>query len=532
MFQYIEERINMDTSPQQAPPDNLRKLINLKEKAHVGGGAERIEAQHKQGKLTARERIAKLLDPGTFEELGAFVTHRSIDFGLDKQIYSGDAIVCGSGKINGRLVYLVSQDFTILGGSISEVVGLKVKQIMQLAMDNLAPVIAIYDSGGARIQEGVLSLAGVGDMLCANALASGVVPQIAIIAGPSAGGAVYSPALTDFTFMIKDIGQMYITGPDVVKTVTHEEITHQDLGGAAVHSSKSGVAHFMSETEDECYTEVRRLLSFLPQSWKEKTPAVVTGDNPGRTDDSLRSIVPDSPNKAYDMKKVIASIVDNGDFLEVHKRYAPNILVGYARMNGASVGVIAQQPAIMAGTIDINASDKAARFIRCCDAFNIPLVSLVDVPGFLPGSAQEHGGIIRHGAKLIFAYAEATVPKVSVITRKAYGGAYIVMSSKHLRGDVNLAWPGAEIAVMGAAGAVAIVNRKAITASTNPEETRQQLIAEYQDKFSNPYVAANRGYIDDVIDPAETRVKIVKALDMLKNKTQSNPPCKHSSIPL
>ncbi len=517
-----------NTSP---TPTKLDQLNAIKKKAQLGGGEKRIQAQHESGKLTARERLEKLLDPGTFEELGAFVTHRAADAGLGEP-HPGDAIVTGSGKIDGRTVYVFSQDFTVLGGSISEVAGLKVKQIMQMALENLAPVIAIFDSGGARIQEGVMSLAGVGDMLCYNTLASGVVPQISIVVGPSAGGAVYSPALTDFIFMVKNIGQMYITGPDVVKTVTHEEISHQDLGGAVVHASKSGVAHFMNETEEECYQEVRRLLSFLPQSWKEAPPVKATSDSAERADEGLRAILPDNPNKAYDMKKVIASVVDDGDFLEVHKRYAPSILVGYARMNGRTVGIIAQQPAMMSGVIDINASDKAARFIRCCDAFNIPLVSLVDVPGFMPGSAQEHGGIIRHGAKLIFAYAEATVPKVSVITRKAYGGAYIVMSSKHLRGDVNFAWPGAEIAVMGAAGAVAIISRKAIAASENPDETRKQLIAEYEEKFSNPYAAASRGYIDDVIDPALTRSKIIKALDMLKNKDQQNPRCKHSSIPL
>jgi propionyl-CoA carboxylase beta chain len=378
----------------------------------------------------------------------------------------------------------------------------------------------------------VASLAGVGDMLCYNTLASGVVPQISIIAGPSAGGAVYSPALTDFIFMVKEIGQMYITGPDVVKAVMHEEISHQDLGGASVHAAKSGVAHFTADTEAECFKEVRRLLGFLPQNWKEKAPLSAAQDDPGRTDEALRTLIPDNPNKPYDMKKLIASIVDGGEFLEVQKRFAASMLVGFGRLAGATVGIIAQQPSVISGVIDINASDKAARFIRFCDAFNIPLVSLVDVPGFMPGSGQEHNGIIRHGAKLIFAYAEATVPKVSVITRKAYGGAYIVMSSKHLRGDVNLAWPGAEIAVMGAAGAVSIVSRKAIAAAENPDEMRRQLIGEYEAKFSNPYVAAAQGYIDDVIDPAETRPRIIRALEMLKDKAQLNPHCKHSSIPL
>jgi acetyl-CoA carboxylase carboxyltransferase component len=523
----------MEAKPVNPGSDKFATFNTLKEKTQVGGGAARIEAQHQQGKLTARERLNMLLDPSSFEELGAFVTHRSTDFGLAEQQYPGDAVVTGSGKIDGRKVFVFSQDFTVLGGSISEVAGNKVKQIMQLALDNLAPVISIFDSGGARIQEGVMSLAGVGDMLCFNTLASGVIPQISIVVGPSAGGAVYSPALTDFIFIVKNIGQMYITGPDVVKAVMHEEISHQDLGGATVHATKSGVAHFMNETEEECYKEVRRLLGFLPQNWKEKAPFKTAEDNPERRkDENLRALIPDNPNKPYDMKKLITSIADRGEFMEVHKRYAPSILVGYARMNGATVGIIAQQPGIMSGVIDINASDKAARFIRCCDAFNIPLVSLVDVPGFMPGSAQEHGGIIRHGAKLIFAYAEATVPKVSVITRKAYGGAYIVMSSKHLRGDVNFAWPGAEIAVMGAAGAVSIVSRKTIAAAANPDETRDKLIGEYEEKFSNPYVAAARGYIDDIIDPAETRPRIIRALEMLKNKDQHNPQCKHSSIPL
>jgi propionyl-CoA carboxylase beta chain len=523
----------MDATPAKAGSDKLALFNELKGKALTGGGAARIEAQHKQGKLTARERLEMLLDPGSFTELGAFVTHRSRDFGLAEQLYAGDAVVTGSGTIDGRRVFVFSQDFTVLGGSISEVAGNKVKQIMQLALDNLAPVIAIFDSGGARIQEGVASLAGVGDMLCYNTLASGVVPQISIVAGPSAGGAVYSPALTDFIFMVKEIGQMYITGPDVVKAVMHEEISHQDLGGASVHAAKSGVAHFTADTEADCFKEVRRLVGFLPQSWKkEKALPSTVQDSPDRTDEALRTLVPESTNKPYDMKKLITSIVDSGEFMEVHKRFAPSILVGFGRMNGATVGIVAQQPSVISGVIDINSSDKAARFIRFCDAFNIPLVSLVDVPGFMPGSGQEHNGIIRHGAKLIFAYAEATVPKVSVITRKAYGGAYIVMSSKHLRGDVNLAWPGAEIAVMGAAGAVSIVSRKAIAAAESPDEMRQKLIEEYETKFSNPYVAAAQGYIDDVIDPAETRPRIIRALELLKDKAQTNPRCKHSSIPL
>ncbi len=512
--------------------DKLNMLSSLKEKARVGGGKVRIEQQKARGKLTARQRLDLLLDEGSFEEIGAFVTHRSDDFGLDKQRHPGDAVVCGSGRIDGRNVFVYSQDFTVLGGSISEVVGQKVRQVMQLALDNLAPVIAIFDSGGARIQEGVDSLCGVGEMLLYNTLCSGVVPQISVIVGPSAGGAVYCPAITDFIFMVKGISQMYITGPDVVKAVTHEKLSHQKLGGAEIHASKSGVAHFINDSEEECFGGVRRLLGYLPQNWRQKPAAVNVKDDPQRTDDKLRSLIPDDSKKAYDMQRLIGSIVDKGSFMEIHRQFASSIIVGLARMGGGTVGIIAQQPAYMAGVIDIDASDKAARFIRFCDAFNIPLVSLVDVPGFMPGSAQEYGGIIRHGAKLIYAYAEATVPKITVITRKAYGGAYIVMSSKHLRGDINLAWPTAEIAVMGADGAVSIISRKEIAASDRPQETRQKLVDEYIEKFDNPYVAASRGYIDDVIDPADTRPKIIRALAMLENKEQSNPGRKHGNIPL
>ena len=512
--------------------DKLNRLTSLKEQARAGGGKERIEQQQARGKLTARDRIDLLLDNGSFNELGAFITHRATDFGLAEQQHPGDAVVTGSGKVNGRQVLVYSQDFTVLGGSISEVVGRKVCQVMDMAMSTGCPIIAIYDSGGARIQEGVDSLCGVGDMLLRNTLCSGVVPQISVVVGPSAGGAVYSPAITDFIFMVKGISQMYITGPDVVKAVTHEKLSHQELGGAEVHARKSGVAHFVMDNEQDCFKQVRRLLAFLPQHWQQKPPSVKNGDDPQRTDDSLRQLVPDDPKRAYDMKKLIDSITDNGDFMEVHSQFAPNIIVGFGRFNGRATGIVAQQPSYMAGVIDIDASDKAARFVRFCDAFNIPLVSLVDVPGFMPGSAQEHGGIIRHGAKLIYAYAEATVPKVTVITRKAYGGAYIVMSSRHLRGDINLAWPTAEIAVMGAEGAVNIVSRKEIAASDKPEETRQKLVVEYEESFNNPYVAAARGYVDDVIDPAETRPKIIRALETLENKSQSNPPRKHGNIPL
>jgi propionyl-CoA carboxylase beta chain len=512
--------------------DKLNRLASLKEQAQAGGGRERIEQQQARGKLTARERIKLLLDKDSFAEVGAFVTHRTTDFGLAEQQYPGDAVVTGGGKINGRPVFVYSQDFTVLGGSISEAVGQKVCRIMDLALSNGTPVIAIYDSGGARIQEGVLSLCGVGDMLLHNTLCSGVVPQLSVIAGPSAGGAVYCPAITDFIFVVKGISQMYITGPDVVRAVTHEEISHQELGGAETHARKSGVAHFITDSEQECFEAVRRLLGFLPQNNRVPPPATKPSDDPQRTDDSLRRLIPDDPKKAYDIKKLIASVADDGDFIEVQEQFAPNIIVGFARLDGRTVGIVAQQPAHLAGVIDIDASVKAARFVRFCDAFNIPLVSLVDVPGFMPGPAQEHGGIIRHGAKLIYAYAEATVPKVTVITRKAYGGAYIVMSSKHLRGDINLAWPTAEIAVMGAEGAVNIIYRKTIAQSENPEETRQKLVSEYREKFDNPYIAAARGYIDDVIDPAETRPRLIQALEMLKDKTDSNPPRKHGNIPL
>ncbi|MEE8204810.1 MAG: acyl-CoA carboxylase subunit beta [Dehalococcoidales bacterium] len=513
--------------------DKRDRLAGLRELAEAGGGKQRIKQQRERGKLTARERLGLLLDPASFNELGAFVTHRATEFGLAEQKYLGDAVVTGGGKINGRPVFVYSQDFTVLGGSISEVVGQKVCQVMAKALESGVPVIAIYDSGGARIQEGVVSLSGVGDMLLHNTLCSGVIPQLSVVVGPSAGGAVYCPAITDFVFMVRGISQMYITGPDVVKAVTGEAISHQELGGAEVHSGKSGVAHFIADSEAECFEAVRRLLSFLPQNNKKVSlPVVEPGDDPERTDDSLLGLIPDDPRKAYDMKRLIHSVVDNGDFMEVHQHFAANIIVGFARLDGRSVGIVAQQPSYLAGVIDIDASVKAARFVRFCDAFNIPLVSLVDVPGFMPGSAQEHGGIIRHGAKLIYAYAEATVPKVTVITRKAYGGAYIVMSSKHLRGDINYSWPGGEVAVMGAEGAVNIIFRKAIAQSDKPDETRQKLVAEYREKFDNPYLAAARGYIDDVIDPSQTRPRLIRALEMLKDKTVINPPRKHGNIPL
>jgi len=507
-------------------------LDRLRKEARAGGGQKRIQQQHDRGKLTARERLDLLLDPGSFNELGTFVSHRCVELKLNEQRHPGDAVVTGSGRVDGRPVFVYSQDFTVLGGSISEVVGQKAGQVMDLALSNMTPVIAINDSGGARIQEGVASLSGVGEMLLKNTLCSGVIPQISVVVGPSAGGAVYCPAITDFVFMVKGISQMYITGPDVVRAVTGEEISHEELGGAKVHAGKSGVAHFIADSEKECFAAVIRLLSFLPGSNVESAPVVETGDDPERIDEGLLELVPDDPRRAYDMKKLIASVADNGDFMEVHQHFAPNIIVGFARLNGRSVGIVAQQPSYLAGVIDIDASVKAARFVRFCDAFNIPLVSFVDVPGFMPGTSQEHGGIIRHGAKLIYAYAEATVPKVTVITRKAYGGAYIVMSSKHLRGDINFAWPSGQIAVMGAEGAVNIIFRKDIAASANPEETRRKLVADYEEKFSNPYRAANLGYIDDIIDPRQTRRHLIKALEILEGKTQDNPPKKHGNIPL
>ncbi len=513
--------------------DKLAKLSELEKKSKAGGGEKRIQQQHDKGKLTARERLDLLLDKGSFEELDPFVSHRATEFGLAEKQYPGDAVVTGFGKIDGRTVFVYAQDFTVLGGTISEVSAQKVCKVMDMAVKNGAPIIAIWDSGGARIQEGVMSLYGVGEILLRNSLYSGVVPQLSVVMGPSAGGAVYSPAITDFVFMVKGTSQMYITGPDVVKAVISIDITHEELGGAKTHAEKSGVAHFISENEPDCLKNVRRLLGFLPQSYKEPLPDLKPSDDPERTDEKLLTIIPDEPNKVYDMKQIILSIVDNGDFMEVHQSFAPNLITGFARLNGKTVGIVAQQPAHMAGIIDINASVKGARFVRFCDAFNIPLVSFVDVPGFMPGPKEEQGGIIRHGAKFIYAYAEATVPKVTVITRKAYGGAYIVMSSKHLRGDINYAWPTAEIAVMGPEGAVNIIYREAIAKAKDGDKTRQELVAQYKESFANPYQAAARGYIDNVIDPKVTRPKLIRALESLKNKGETaRPKKKHGNIPL
>jgi acetyl-CoA carboxylase carboxyltransferase component len=500
--------------------------------AHLGGGEARVESQHKRGKLTARERLARLFDEDSFAETDTFVTHRSTDLGLDKQRFEGDSVVTGHGTIDGRRVFAYAQDFTVLGGSLSLVAAQKISKVIDLAMRTGAPVIGINDSGGARIQEGIDSLAGYAEIFKRNTLASGVVPQITIIAGPAAGGAVYSPALTDFIYMVEGIGQMYITGPDVVTAVTGEEVTHEELGGAATHASQSGVAHFTAASEDACFADVRRLLSFLPSNNAESAPAVEPTDAPDRADEALREVVPDAANQPYDVMDVITKVVDSGDFLPVHHNFAPNVVVGLARLDGRVIGVVANQANQMAGMLDIDASDKAARFVRFCDAFNIPLVTFVDVPGFMPGTQQEYGGIIRHGAKLLYAYVEATVPKMAVILRKAYGGAYIVMSSKELRSDVNLAWPGSEIAVMGPEGAVNVIGRRAIADADDPEAMRAEMVDDYRERFANPYVAANRGYIDDVIDPAQTRPELVKALRMLETKVDNLPPKKHGNIPL
>jgi propionyl-CoA carboxylase beta subunit len=510
----------------------IAHLRQLREEARLGGGARRIDAQHAKGKLTARERLDLLLDPDTFVEIDQFVQHRSTSFGLDAEHYHGDGVVTGYGYIDGRLVYVFSQDFTVFGGSLSEAHGEKICKVMDLALKNGAPMIGLNDSGGARIQEGVVSLGAYAEIFLRNVLASGVIPQISAIMGPCAGGAVYSPAMTDFTFMVEGTSFMFVTGPDVVKTVTHEVVDFEGLGGAGVHNSTSGVAHFASEDEASCLEQVRRMMSFLPSNNLDDPPLRRSADPVDRMDDALNDIVPDQPTRSYDMHNVISAVVDERDFLEVHAQFAQNIIVGFARLGGRSVGIVAQQPTVLAGVLDINASVKAARFVRFCDAFNIPLVTFVDVPGFLPGVAQEHGGIIRQGAKLLYAYCEATVPKVTVITRKAYGGAYDVMSSKHIRGDVNLAWPTAEIAVMGIEGAVNIVFRDELAAATDPTALRSQLEREYRENLANPYVAAARGYIDDVIEPRETRPRLISALESLQNKRDSNPPKKHGNIPL
>ena len=514
---------------------NLTKTQHLREqkvKSRLGGGTERIDSQHKKGRLTARERIDLLLDKGSFREVDAFVQHRTYDFDLDKQKYMSDSVVTGWGTIEGRLVYVFSQDFTVFGGSLGEVHAEKICKIMDMAMKNGAPVIGLNDSGGARIQEGVVALGGYADIFLRNTLASGVIPQISAIMGPCAGGAVYSPALTDFIFMVRNSSYMFVTGPDVVKTVTHEEVSFEDLGGASVHAEKSGVCHMAADSEGDALYLIRKLLGYLPQNNMEDPPFMIGGDDPLRMDEALGTMIPDDPGKPYDMKDIIRSIVDNGQFFEIHENYAQNVVVGFARLGGHSVGIVANQPAVLAGVLDIDASEKAARFVRFCDSFNIPIITFVDVPGFLPGTVQEHHGIIRSGAKLLYAYCEATVPKLTVITRKAYGGAYDVMSSKHIRGDLNLAWPSAEIAVMGPDGAVSIIFRKELEKAKDRVRKKAELVAEYREKFASPYVAAERGYIDDVIEPRETRPRLINALEMLSNKRDANPAKKHGNIPL
>ena len=515
--------------------ENIAKLVERRATARLGGGEKRIEAQHQKGKFTARERIAMLLDEGSFEEYDMFVQHRCTNFGMEKQHFDGDGVVTGCGTIDGRLVYVFAQDFTVSGGSLSKTMSEKICKVMDMAVRNGAPCIGLNDSGGARIQEGIDSLAGFGDIFERNILASGVVPQISGIFGPCAGGAVYSPALTDFTLMVKNTSYMFLTGPAVVKSVTGEEVSQEDLGGASVHATKSGVAHFAAENEQEGIATIKELLSFLPQNNMETAPLVPTNDPVSRVDDALNSIIPDNPNKPYDMYYVINSIVDDGRFFEVHKNYAKNIIVGFAHMNGRSVGIVANQPNVLAGVLDINASRKASRFVRFCDAFNIPLVTLVDVPGFLCGTQQEYGAIITNGAKLLYAYGEATVPKVTVTLRKSYGGAHIVMSCKQLRGDINYAWPSANIAVMGADGAVNILYSKDLKVAEDPQakaEIYEQKKKEYDDLFSNPYQAAQKGYIDDVIEPRNTRFRVIRALEQLAGKKLDLPAKKHDNLPL
>jgi acetyl-CoA carboxylase carboxyltransferase component len=511
---------------------NFDTLNDMRERSRLGGGTERVEIQHKRGKMTARERLDMLLDRGSFHELDAFVTHRMNTPGSEVSQILGDGVVTGWGTIEGRLVYVYSQDFTVLGGSLGEAHAEKICKVYDLALKNGAPVIGLNDSGGARIQEGVVSLAGYAEIFLRNTMASGVVPQISAILGPCAGGAVYSPALTDFVFMARGTSNMFVTGPEVVKAVTREQISAEDLGGAAVHAEKSGVCHVTAPSEADVLYLMRKVLGYLPQNNLEEPPFLSTDDDPLRMDEELDAIVPGDPGKPYDVKDVIRHLVDDRGFFEIHEGFAANIVVGFARLGGHSVGFVANQPTVLAGVLDIDASEKAARFVRFCDCFNIPLVTLVDVPGFMPGTLQEHGGIIRSGAKLLYAYCEATVPKLTVILRKAYGGAYIVMSSKHMRGDINFAWPGAEIAVMGPDGAVSIIYRQEVEKAEDPAQRKNELTAEYRQKFANPYVTAGRGYVDDVIEPHQTRPRLINALEMLQNKRDTNPTKKHGNIPL
>ena len=510
----------------------IEELKILGEKIELGGGKKAIDRQHQLGKQTARERIEKLLDPGTFTELDKFVTHRCTNFDMAGKEAPGEGVVTGYGTVDGRLVYVFSQDFTVLGGSLGEMHAAKICKVLDMSLKMGAPCIGINDSGGARIQEAVDALSGYGKIFYKNTLASGVVPQISVIMGPCAGGAVYSPALTDYVFMVKNISQMFITGPQVIKAVTGEEVTAEQLGGAMTHNRTSGVAHFAAEDEDDCFAQIKKLLNFLPSNNMEDAPLLDTGDDPGRMDESLNEIIPDNSNAAYDMVELIAKVVDNGDFFQTMPYYAPNILTGYARVGGQVIGIIANQPKVMAGCLDVNCSDKAARHIRFCDAFNIPIVNFVDVPGFLPGTNQEYGGIIRHGAKMLYAYSEATVPKITIVTRKAYGGAYLAMCSRDLGADQVIAWPTAEIAVMGAEGAANIIFRKDIEGAANPTEKRAEKIADYRDRFATPYVAAERGFVDMVIQPSETRPRLVNALEMLSSKRETRPAKKHGNIPL
>jgi propionyl-CoA carboxylase beta chain len=512
--------------------EKFQDLSRRNQLAELGGGEARVQAQHDRGKMTARERLEFLLDEGSFNEIGKFVTHRCADFGMETQKILGDGVVTGYGTVSGRTVYVYAQDFTVFGGSLSGAQAGKICKILDLAMKNGAPVVGINDSGGARIQEGVESLGGYAELFYRNTMASGVVPQITAIMGPSAGGAVYSPALTDFIFMVKKSSYMFLTGPDVIKTVTHEDVTMEELGGAVTHSARSGVCHFASDDEKSCLLLIRELLSYLPSNNLDDVPLVKSDDPANRQDNKLRTLIPDNSRQAYDIKEVVESVVDSGYFFEVQKDFAANIVVGFGRLNGRSVGIVANQPKVLAGCLDNNASMKSARFVRFCDAFNIPIITFVDVPGFLPGTEQEFGGIIRHGAKLLYAYAEATVPKITVITRKAYGGAYCVMSSKHLRSDVNFAYPTAEIAVMGADGAVAIIHRGAIQKAADPLKEKGKLVQEYTDTFATPYKAAELGFVDEVIFPEQTRMKLIQALEMLKNKRDKMPHKKHGNIPL
>jgi len=512
--------------------ERLQELHRWRQRALEGGGKERIQRQHAAGKLTARERVDLLLDKGSFTEVDMLVTHRCRDFGMEKQLIPGDGVVTGYGTIDGRVVYVFAEDFTVFGGSLSETYAAKICKIMDMALKVGAPLIGLKDSGGARIQEGVVSLAGYADIFLRNVLVSGVIPQVSVILGPCAGGAVYSPALTDFTVMVKDTSYMFITGPDVIKTVTHEEVTFEELGGAMTHNEKSGVAHFAADSEEAALALTRDLLGFLPQNNLEDAPRRDTEDDPNRMEEALNAIVPENPNKPYDIKEIVRLVVDDGLFVEVHEHFAPNIVVGFGRLDGQSVGFVCNQPAVLAGCLDINSCIKAARFVRTCDAFNIPIVTLEDVPGYLPGTAQEWGGIISHGAKLLYAYGEATVPKLTVITRKAYGGAYCVMGSKHMRADVNFAYPTAEIAVMGPEGAVNILYRRELAEAADPAAFRAERVMEFREKFANPYVAAARGYVDEVIEPKETRPKLIRALRSLATKRDTNPPKKHGNIPL